>query len=97
MCIRDMEADHRQRGGRSREQVMGQGKRSFSGLRPALQAGGKGPDTCSGSSSSRRCSGWGGHTQASRLQPGAPLASDAFLPRPGTLDPSMPPPADPAP
>ena len=44
-------------------------------------------------------SGWvgGGPTQASQLRPGAQLASDAFLPFPGPLDPNMPPPADPAP
>lgn len=42
--------------------------------------------------------GWGGPcTQASQLQPGAQLASDAFLPRPGPLAPKMPLPADPAP
>ena len=62
VCVREIELDHRQRGGRSsRERVIGPGETRL--LRPSSCPAGlrQNTDTCSGSSSSR-CSrgGWGG-------------------------------------
>lgn len=97
VCVREIELDHRQRGGRSsRERVIGPGETRL--LRPSSCPAGlrQNTDTCSGSSSSR-CSrgGWGG-APLRRPSCGQGL-SWLQMPSSPSLAPNMPPPADPAP